>query len=91
MGLIQCPDCGNWISEHALACPSCGCPANIIQGQTDYQNNGESGGGILNSILSTAVGVALGKRISENRLTFIRFRGYMSLPSEEGINEEVVT
>ena len=82
MGLIQCPDCGSWISEHAAACPSCGCPADIynpyIQGPDDYQDDRGSGGGILSGILRTAVGVALGNGISENTK-----KNYMDSPNCE--------
>ena len=27
VALLQCPDCGNGVSEHAQFCPRCGCPA----------------------------------------------------------------
>ena len=30
-GLIPCPDCGKQISERAVMCPSCGCPADAIR------------------------------------------------------------
>ena len=26
MGLLQCPDCDEWVSDHATVCPHCGCP-----------------------------------------------------------------
>ncbi|MBP5774312.1 MAG: hypothetical protein J6W36_01305, partial [Clostridiales bacterium] len=68
MGLIQCPDCGSMISEHAPACPACGCPAEYFnpnfQEIDDYQDSG-SGDGILSGMLKTAVGVALGNSISD--------------------------
>ena len=71
MGLIQCPDCGSMISEHAPACPSCGCPAEYFnpnfQEIDDYQDSG-SGDGILSGILKTAVGVALGNRQRQEEL-----------------------
>ena len=31
MALILCPECENQISEHAPACPHCGCPMPVIQ------------------------------------------------------------
>jgi len=30
MPLIQCPECNHKVSTKAQACPSCGCPGNII-------------------------------------------------------------
>ena len=38
MALIKCPECGQDISDKALACPHCGCPMNAsaqAQEQTD--------------------------------------------------------
>ena len=29
MALIECPECGREISEHAEACPHCGAPARL--------------------------------------------------------------
>lgn len=26
MAMIQCEECGNWISDRAYSCPHCGCP-----------------------------------------------------------------
>ena len=56
------------ISEHAPACPACGCPAEYFnpnfQEIDDYQDS-DSGGGILSGILKTAVGVAIGNSISD--------------------------
>ncbi len=36
MALVTCPDCGGKVSEHASACPHCGCPVSYI---TDSENN----------------------------------------------------
>ncbi len=36
MALITCPDCGGKVSEHASACPHCGCLVSYI---TDSENN----------------------------------------------------
>ena len=33
MALIVCTECGNEFSEHAKACPKCGCPIEVIKGQ----------------------------------------------------------
>ncbi len=33
MGVIQCPDCGNVVSEIAAACPHCGRPGPVRQPQ----------------------------------------------------------
>ena len=46
MGLIKCPDCGAMISEHAVACPTCGCPAEYFNANpqpADYPDNGYDG------------------------------------------------
>ena len=81
MGLIQCPDCGSMISEHAPACPACGCPAEYFnpnfQEPDDYQDSG-SGDGILSGILKTAVGVAIGNSISDKGK-----KNYMDSPNCE--------
>lgn len=91
MGLIQCPDCGNMVSDRAAACPSCGCPAEAIheayggyeggcQNEVeDYGNsNSNSGPGFLSSVIRTAAGVALGNKLTENRK-----RNYMDSPNCE--------
>ncbi len=89
MGLIQCPDCGNMVSDRAAACPSCGCPAEAIQEayggyEGGYQNevedygNSNAGPGFLSSVLRTAAGVALGNKMTENRK-----RNYMDSPNCE--------
>lgn len=38
MSLIACPECGRQISEKALCCPGCGCPA------TEFQSNNQKSG-----------------------------------------------
>ena len=82
MGLIQCPDCGSMISEHAYACPSCGCPAEYFNPEhydqgPDYPDTG-SGSGILSGIIKTAVGVAIGNSIADNGK-----KNYMDSPNCE--------
>ena len=82
MGLIQCPDCGSMISEHAYACPSCGCPAEYFNPELsdqgpDYPDSG-SGSGILSGIIKTAVGVAIGNSIADNGK-----KNYMDSPNCE--------
>ena len=82
MGLIQCPDCGSMISEHAYACPSCGCPAEYFNPEhydqgPDYPDTG-SGSGILSGIIKTAVGVAIGNSITDNGK-----KNYMDSPNCE--------
>ena len=31
MALIRCPECGQSVSEHAIACPNCGYPISVDQ------------------------------------------------------------
>lgn len=31
--LVTCPECGNRVSDRASACPSCGCPIEVILGR----------------------------------------------------------
>ena len=31
MALIQCPECGHSVSNHAIACPNCGYPISVDQ------------------------------------------------------------
>ena len=89
MGLIQCPDCGNMVSDRAAACPSCGCPAEAIAEaygmggyDSSYENepsySGNSGPGFLSSVIRTAAGVALGNKLTENKK-----RNYMDSPNCE--------
>ena len=81
MSLIQCQDCGTWISDQAAACPRCVCPAGAYNSNdydSGYQQGGDHGSGILSGILKTAVGVALGNRLSENSK-----RNYMDSPNCE--------
>lgn len=33
MALIKCPECGEEVSEKALACPKCGCPINQTESE----------------------------------------------------------
>ena len=80
MGLIPCPDCGNMVSDRAAACPHCGCPADAFY-ESAHQENEEyySGSpGIISSVMKTAVGVALGNKISENSK-----QNYMGSPNCE--------
>lgn len=35
MALVKCPDCGKMVSERALACPECGCPAEFFIPNTE--------------------------------------------------------
>lgn len=73
MGLIQCIDCGNWVSDRATACPTCGCPAEAYnkhryyddQQSIEHQNATESHS-IIAGVAKTALGVALGNRLSQN-------------------------
>ena len=37
MALIPCPDCDRQVSEHAPACPNCGCPINTGSASSDCQ------------------------------------------------------
>ena len=38
MALLQCPDCGNSVSDQAASCPACGCPmGSIIQVHEEKQ------------------------------------------------------
>lgn len=34
MALINCPECGNNVSEYAESCPKCGCPMSVIKSKT---------------------------------------------------------
>lgn len=34
MSILICPDCGGKVSEHATACPHCGCPIKVVAAQT---------------------------------------------------------
>lgn len=81
MGLIACPDCGNMVSDRAAACPHCGCPADAFHETEpqDYEGFYDSDGpGILSSVLKTAVGVAIGNRMTENAK-----QNYMGSPNCE--------
>ena len=81
MGLIACPDCGNMVSDRAAACPHCGCPADAFRETEpqEYEEFYDSGGpGILSSVLKTAVGVAIGNRLTENAK-----QNYMGSPNCE--------
>jgi len=31
MALLTCPECNHIVSEHAIACPNCGCPIDMIK------------------------------------------------------------
>ena len=76
MGLITCPDCGGMVSDRAAACPHCGCPAeaffeNAPSEMQEYYGEDDSvdyphSPGILSSVLKTAVGVAIGNKMTEN-------------------------
>ena len=84
MGLITCPDCGGMVSDRAAACPHCGCPAEAFfenyehaEPQEDYGDYG-GGPGILSGILKTAVGVAVGNKMTENAK-----QNYMGSPNCE--------
>jgi MFS superfamily sulfate permease-like transporter len=39
LSLIACTDCGNQVSRSAVACPSCGCPYNVIVGRPPQAPN----------------------------------------------------
>ena len=30
MAMLKCPECGEYVSEFARACPNCGCPMSDI-------------------------------------------------------------
>ena len=88
MGLITCPDCGGMVSDRAAACPHCGCPAEaffengpqeVEENYDDgYDDGYDHGPGILSSVLKTAVGVALGNKMTENSK-----QNYMGSPNCE--------
>lgn len=81
MGLIACPDCGNMVSDRAAACPHYGCPADAFfeSEPQEYEDVYDSGSpGILSSVLKTAVGVAIGNRLTENAK-----QNYMESPNCE--------
>lgn len=39
MALLKCPECGEGVSEYAIACPKCGCPMDIIKEQITLDNH----------------------------------------------------
>ena len=39
MALLICPDCSGKVSEHAKACPHCGCPISYIKANLMEQAN----------------------------------------------------
>ena len=83
MGLITCPDCGGMVSDRAAACPHCGCPAeaffeNVSPESEDYSVDYPDRPGILSSVLKTAVGVAIGNKMTENAK-----QNYMGSPNCE--------
>ena len=88
MGLIACPDCGNMVSDRAAACPHCGCPAEAFFENEQQEYFGGSGGSdnggssFLGGVLKTAVGVALGNKISERGKENAK-RNYMDSPNCE--------
>lgn len=42
MALIKCPECGKEISDSAITCPNCGCPAEIIKEKIKQQRIDDS-------------------------------------------------
>ena len=40
MAMLKCPECGEYVSEFARACPNCGCPMSDIaqENQVDDRN-----------------------------------------------------
>lgn len=95
MGLVQCPDCGNMVSDRAAACPSCGCPAEAIaeaygmggyEGQYEggYEDSGDNGGGGSSGpgFLSSVLRTAAGVALG-NKLSDSKKRNYMDSPNCE--------
>lgn len=49
MGLVKCPDCGKMVSERALSCPECGCPADCFIRDTENDRESE----VATSVMQT--------------------------------------
>lgn len=41
MALVECPECSNKISEHAISCPKCGCPTTHLKKTSTSGRNPE--------------------------------------------------
>ena len=75
------------VSDRAAACPNCGCPADAFYESAPQENDEYYSGspGILSSVLKTAVGVALGNKMSENSK-----QNYMGSPNCKGKDRQEI-
>lgn len=64
MALIQCPECGNTVSDRADKCPNCGCP--ISQGKTSFSRQQTNNGVSLTAMTCPSCGSSDIMRVSKD-------------------------